>query len=107
MKGRRRAIAVAGVLLLGALLAAGWLEAEIQDAPPVSVKPAAASPGHENPAAARPVKERMAVYVILAWAWLSIAVLLGFLRLRVREADRVHRMGLFRAGDGSPQEPGH
>jgi len=49
----------------------------------------------------------MAVYVILAWVWLSIAVLLGFLRLRVREADRVHRMGLFRAGDGSPQEPGH
>ena len=103
MKGRHRAIAVAGVLLLGALLAAGWLEAEAQDAPPASVKPAAAAPGHGNPAAARPIKERMAVYVILAWVWLSIAVLLGFLRLRVREADRVHRMGFFRAGDGSPK----
>jgi len=106
VKGRRRAIAAASVLLLGALLAAGWLEAEAQDAPSASLKPAAA-PGHGNPAAARPIKERMAVYVILAWVWLSIAVLLGFLRLRVREADRVHRMGLFRAGDGSPQEPGH
>jgi hypothetical protein len=49
----------------------------------------------------------MAVYVILGWAWLSIAVLLGVLRLRVREADRVHRMGLARSGEGSPKGPGH
>jgi hypothetical protein len=100
-----RAIAAAGLVLLGALLAAGFLEARPQDAPQAGLKPAAA-PGQEKPAAARPAKERMAVYVILAWVWLSIAVLLGFLRIRVREADRVHRMGLHRAGEGPPGVPG-
>jgi hypothetical protein len=49
----------------------------------------------------------MAVYVILAWVWISIAVLLGSLRSRVREADRVQRMGLHGAGEGSSKGPGH
>jgi len=104
---RRRAIAAAGLLLLGALVASGWLEARVQESPQASLKPAANAPEQDKPAAPRPAKERMAVYVILAWVWLSIAVLLAFLRLRVREADRVHRMGLHRAGDGPPGAPGH
>jgi uncharacterized membrane protein YphA (DoxX/SURF4 family) len=107
VNGRRRAIAAAGIILLGALFAAGWLESAAQEPPPTSLKPAAAEPGHGDPAAARPAKERMAVYVILAWVWFSIAVLLGFLRSRVREADRVHRMGLYRAGEGPAKGPGH
>lgn len=105
---RRRALAAAGLLLLGALLASGLLEASVQEPAQASLKPAAdAPPGPDKPAAARPAKERMAVNVILAWVWLSIAVLLGFLRMRVREADRVHRMGLQRAGEGPPGGPGH
>jgi hypothetical protein len=104
---RRRALAAAGLLLLGALLASGQLEARVQEPAQASLKPAAdAPPGPDKPAAARPAKERMAVNVILAWVWLSIAVLLGFLRLRVREADRVHRMGLQRAGEGPRGGPG-
>lgn len=106
MSRRRRAIAAAGILLLGALLASGWLEARVQESAQASLKPAAAAPGQDKPAAPRPAKERMSVYVILAWVWLSIVVLLGFLRLRVREADRVHRMGLHRAGEGPPGVPG-
>ena len=107
MSRGRRGIAAAGLLLLGALVASGWLEARVQGSPQASLKPAAAAPEQDKPAAPRPAKERMAVYVILAWVWLSIAVLLAFLRLRVREADRVHRMGLHRAGDGPPGAPGH
>jgi len=105
---RRRALAATGLLLLGSLLASGLLEARVQDPAQTSLKPAAdAPPGQDKPAAARPAKERMAVSVILAWVWLSIAVLLVFLRMRVREADRVHRMGLQRAGEGPPRGPRH
>ena len=107
MSGQRRAIAAAGIVLLGALLAAGWLDARVQQESPTALKTAADAPGLEKPAAARPAKERMAITVILAWVWLSIVVLLGFLRMRVREADRVHRMGLRQAGEGAPKGPGH
>ncbi|HSA95099.1 MAG TPA: hypothetical protein VLJ16_03555 [Acidobacteriota bacterium] len=100
MNRRRWAIAAAALLLVGALLGAGRPAAGGQAAPATGLKPAGAEPGTENPAAARPVRERMAVLVILGWVWVSIAVLLGVLRLRVREADRVHRMGLDRTGEG-------
>ncbi len=106
MSMRRRAIAAAGLLLLSVLWAGVWLEAGVQEVPPTSVKADAAEPGQGHTASTRPAKERMAVYVLLAWVWISVAVLLGFLRLRVREADRVHRMGLFRAGGGSTKDPG-
>jgi hypothetical protein len=36
------------------------------------------------------IKEQTAVYVFYAWLWLSIAVLIYFLRLWVRESDRVY-----------------
>jgi hypothetical protein len=108
MKPRRRKMATVGILVLGLLLAAGVLEARVQEATQTSVKPTpAAAPGQETSAAPRPVKERMAVYVLLAWVWFSIAVLLWLLRMRVREADRVHRMGLSRAAGKAPKGPGH
>lgn len=107
VNGRRRMIAAAGILVLGFLLAAGLLEARVQEAAQASVKPAASAPGPENPAAVRPARERMAVYVILGWVWFTIGVLLWILRLRVREADRVHRMGLVRAGEAGPKGSEH
>ena len=106
MSTGRRAVAAAGLLLLAALWAGVWLEAGVQEAPPTSIKADTAEPGQGHPASTRPAKERMGVYVILGWVWISVAVLLGFLRLRVREADRVHRMDFFRAGGGSPKDPG-
>ncbi len=106
MNGRLRVVAAAGIFLLVSLAASGVLEARVQEASQASVKPAAA-PGQEAPVAPRPPRERMAVYVLLAWVWLSIIVLLGLLRLRVREADRVHRMGLNRAAEEIPQGSGH
>jgi hypothetical protein len=35
------------------------------------------------------VRERSAVYVFLAWLWLTIAVLVYVLALKIREADRI------------------
>jgi hypothetical protein len=49
----------------------------------------------------------MSVYVLLAWVWFSIAVLLWLLRLKVRETDRVYSMGLDRAAEKTPKGSGH
>ena len=108
MNGRLRVIAAAAIILLGSLVASGILEARVQEAPQASLKTAADNAqGQETPASPRPAKERMAVYILLAWVWLSIAVLLGILRMRVREADRVYSMGLDRAAEKAPKGPGH
>jgi hypothetical protein len=107
MNGRRRIIAAAGLVLLGALLTAGLAQARVQEAPPTSVKADEARAGIESPAAARPVKERMAVDVLVGWVWLSIGVLLWVLRLRIREADRVYRMDIVHAGESSSERAGH
>lgn len=96
------ALAIVPCLFATALAALG------QDAPTAPVDQAAIkSPVQQAAPAPRPPKERMAVYVLLAWVWFSIVALLGFLRLRIREADRVFRMGLGRAADKKPEESGH
>ena len=41
------------------------------------------------------IKEAVGIYVFLAWIWLSVIVLIYFLRLKIKEADRLHRMGYF------------
>jgi hypothetical protein len=107
MNGRRRVFAAAGIILLGCFLTAGLLEAGVQEAPATSVKSDTAPAGIESPSAARPVKERMAVYVLVGWVWLSIGVLLWILRLRIREADRVAGMDLVHAGELPSERPGH
>jgi hypothetical protein len=46
-------------------------------------------PGPQN------IQERLSIAVFLAWMWFSIAVLLYFIRLLVREVDRVHKLDLY------------
>lgn len=100
MNARPRVTAAAGIFLLVFFVASWTREARAQETRLPSFKPdVPAAAGPENPAAPRPAKERMAAYVLLAWVWLSIGVLLGLLRLRVREADRVFRMGLERQAE--------
>ena len=43
----------------------------------------------------RNIQERWSIAVFLVWMWFSIAVLLSFIRLLVREADRVHELDLY------------
>lgn len=104
---RRSTIAGLGILLLAVSLASGSPVSRPREPGQASIKPTGAAAGIEDPAAARPGRERMAVYVILGWVWLAVAVLLGLLRQRVREADRVHRMGFFGGGQAGRREPGH
>lgn len=106
MSERRLAMAAIAALVLLSSFASGMLETQVQTVPQAPVGPAAAkTPGQGTVAAPRPAQERMAVGVLLAWVWLSIAVLLGLLRLRVREADRVFRFGLDRAAGKTHQDP--
>jgi hypothetical protein len=37
----------------------------------------------------------MGIYVFLAWLWMSIIILIFFLRDKIRESDRVFRAGLY------------
>jgi hypothetical protein len=41
-------------------------------------------PGPQN------IKERTAIYVFLGWMWVSIAVLVYALRLKIKETDRLY-----------------
>lgn len=106
MKTRR---AVYGALAFAACLFAlggGLLEAWPQaGTDPAAGQASLADPSSDPGAAVRPPKERMEVAVLLAWVWLSIAVLLWIVRQKVREADRVSRMGLDRPSDPGPMGP--
>jgi hypothetical protein len=41
------------------------------------------------------IKQRTAVYVFLGWMWGSIAVLVYFLRLKIKETDRLYYARFF------------
>lgn len=41
------------------------------------------------------IKESTAIYVFLGWLWISIGVLIYILRLKIKEADRLHAIKFF------------
>ncbi len=43
----------------------------------------------------RNIKERTAVYVFLGWMWGSVAILVYFLSLKIKEADRLYSSRFF------------
>ena len=105
MNKRQRWLSFLTILALVPCLVAGILEARSQDAPKAPAEQAAVkAPAQETAAAPRPPRERMAVYVLLAWVWVSIAVLFWLLRLRVREADRIFHMGFRRTAGITPED---
>jgi hypothetical protein len=103
---RRKWVSILAVSALAACLASGILEAGGQDAPKAPGQTAIKAPTAKAEAAPRPPRERMAVSVLLAWTWLSIAVLFWLVRLRVREADRIYRLGLPGPVPKKPHEAG-
>lgn len=109
MTTRRRTLVGTGLLGLAmcalVLSSAGLFSQE--PAKPPAEKPAVeAAKGETHPPPLRP-KDQNRVYVFLAWTWLTIGVLLYILRLKVREADRVYRIGLFRTTDAGKESPKH
>lgn len=45
------------------------------------------------------IKEETGILVFVGWMWLSIFVLIFFLRLKIREADRLFRLKFFSGED--------
>lgn len=41
------------------------------------------------------IKESTSIYVFVGWMWLSICVLVYFLRLKIKEVDRLYRLDYF------------
>jgi hypothetical protein len=71
-----------------------------QTAPPAKSREAQAKAQPEKPPekiipAPRNIKESTAIYVFLGWMWLSIAVLIYIIRLKIKEADRLYAIKFF------------
>jgi hypothetical protein len=47
--------------------------------------------------ATRDVKQKMGIWVFVGWMWISVAVLIFFLRLKIKEADRLYSLRFFSA----------
>ena len=45
--------------------------------------------------APKDITEATAIYIFLGWIWLSIGILIFFLRLKIKEVDRLHELGFF------------
>lgn len=106
MKTWRRMVPTAFLVLaigVGVLAVAGRAG---QDAPKAPVeKPAVEAVSQEvHPAFLTP-RDKSGAPVFLGWTWLSIGVLLYFLRLKVREADRVYLTGLYEDTKGLKEPP--
>ena len=43
------------------------------------------------------VKQKMGIWVFVGWMWISIVVLVYFLRLKIKEADRLYSLRFFSA----------
>jgi len=41
------------------------------------------------------IKEKIALYVFISWVWLSIAVCIFFLWLKIKESDRLLALGFY------------
>lgn len=48
-------------------------------------------------AAPQDIKQKTAILVFVAWMWVSVLVLVYFLRLKIKEADRLYRLRFFAA----------
>ena len=53
------------------------------------------------------LKEKTAVLVFLAWLWLIVGILVWLLRMKIREADRVHGLKFYPAPKDAPRPPSH
>jgi len=107
MTTRRRSLVGTGLLALTLCVlvssSAGLFSQELPK-PPAEKPAVEAAKGETHPPPMSP-KDSSRVYVFLAWTWLTIGVLLYFLRLKIREADRVYRTGLFRAAEAGKEPP--
>ena len=85
------------VLIVGFCLTGSALEnvSSFQDAVTETETPGS-TPDEVLHPAPKDIKERIGIYVFLAWLWLSLLVMVYFLRLKVKELDRLHALKFFK-----------
>lgn len=85
-----------GMMLILCLIAWTATPGPPQPVPPSSNPQASTEPGGERIVpAAKDIRESTGIWVFLGWIWLSILGIVYFLRLKIREADRLFRMKFF------------
>jgi len=96
---KRRQVSVLGMIVLLLLIftsvQAEWLVFHKKPSP--QEKQGEPLMGEEETIVPAPknIVEATAVYIFLGWIWLSIVILIFFLRLKIKEVDRLHDLGYF------------
>ena len=91
----RLPILLISLILLSFLRAASPLLGQ-ETAPPLKAQETQAKAQPEKIVAApQNIKESSRLYVFLGWMWLAIAILVYFLRLKIKEADRLYDLTFF------------
>ncbi len=111
----KRTVSASLVLILAlALLLPALLSAAPQTAPQKTTAPAKVAPKAKTPLPAETIhpafadlKEKTAVIVFLAWLWIIVGILVWLLRMKIREADRVHGLKFYPAAKEAPRPPAH
>ncbi len=64
----------------------------------------APSPGEEQAEKIHPgpqnIKEKIAIYVFIAWLWISIVIIVFLLCLKIKEADHLYQLGYLHSPRG-------
>ncbi len=112
MTGRTGFPTIAAAVLVAALACAVAGLGRAQSVPTsAKIQTAQAQPKPEEIVSGpQNIKERTAVYVFLGWIWLSIVVLVCYLRLKIKEIDRLYDLRFFSAADQpeeNPDQPSH
>ena len=80
--------------ILFCLISSGYGQQALE--PPQKVETVEKEPGPQKivPAPQNP-REKTGIFVFLAWVWLVILVLSYFLRLKIKELDRLYHLDFF------------
>jgi len=103
------ALTLALTLLLPALLSAAPQAAPQKMTAPAKVALKAKTPAPPetiHPAFAD-LREKTAVIVFLAWLWIIVGILVWLLRMKIREADRVHALKFYPEPKDASRPPTH
>ncbi|MFP4082389.1 MAG: hypothetical protein ACLFVG_06485 [Candidatus Aminicenantes bacterium] len=92
---KMRLVSVLFVVLLVVFLGAGYSPVQQVSAKNQEQKMQTEEPEEKVVVSPQDIKEETGVYVFLGWLWLSIFVLIYFLRLKIKEVDRLHHLKFF------------
>lgn len=84
------------LLLIFSLVAASFLYSSLQDPGSTTVPELQTEkPPEEIHPTPSSIKQKVGLLVFLGWLWLSILVLIYFMRLKIQEADRLHQLEFY------------